>query len=133
MFERFKHEDIKGMQKGWECDTEDAKHVESSTVAGLLIQLNQFIFVNMRNLKSFMFIRDNQILERILNNYDKDSPEYYMIKDYIDYAVLFVNKVIEYCLTNNKTSISKQELANIRSGSNNTDNKIDENNKGQRK
>ena len=46
MFERFKHEDIKGMQKGWECDTEDAKHVESSTVAGLLIQLNQFIFVN---------------------------------------------------------------------------------------
>ena len=118
MFERFKKDDIKGMQKGWECTTDDAIHVSSSSVAGLLIQINQFIFVNMRNLGSFEYLKDNKILERILDNYDKDSPEHYMLEEYIEYAIDFINKVINYCKSNNKISISKKELEELRNNSN---------------
>lgn len=118
MFERFKKDNIKGMQKGWECTTDDAQHVASSSVAGFLIQINQFIFVNMRNLGSFEYLKDNKILERILDNYDKDSPEHYMLEDYIEYAIDFINRVINYCKSNNKISISKQELEELRNNSN---------------
>ena len=118
MFERFKKEDIKGMQKGWECTTEDAMHVSSSSIAGFLIQINQFIFVNMRNLASFEYLKDNRLLERILDNYDKDSPEHYMLEEYIEYAIDFINRVINYCKSNNKISISKKELEELRNGSN---------------
>ena len=118
MFERFKKEDIKGMQKGWECTTEDAQHVSSSSIAGFLIQINQFIFVNMRNLASFEYLKDNRLLERILDNYDKDSPEHYMLEEYIEYAIDFINRVINYCKSNNKISISKKELEELRNGSN---------------
>ena len=118
MFERFKKDDIKGMQKGWECTTDDAIHVSSSSVAGLLIQINQFIFVNMRNLGSFEYLKDNKILERILDNYDKDSPEHYMLEEYIEYAIDFIDRVINYCKCNNKISISKKELEELRNNSN---------------
>lgn len=118
MIERFKKEDIQGMQRGWESTTDDSAHVASNSIAGLLIQINQFIFVNMRNLASFEYIRDNEILEKILSQYDKDSPEYYMLQDNIKYAVSFINKVIKYCKSNNKKSISKEELSTLRNGSN---------------
>ena len=72
----------------------------------------------MRNLASFEYLKDNRFLERILDNYDKDSPEHYMLEEFIEYAIDFINRVINYCKNNNKISISKKELEELRNNSN---------------
>ena len=80
----------------------------------------------MRNLGSFEYLNKHDVLQRILDTYDKDSPEYYMLEEYIEYAKEFIRKVIAYCKEHHKTSITKEELAKIRNPKNELNNMFED-------
>lgn len=114
--DRFSKESDNRPGNGWIIDSENSDHVVSSGVTAFLWQLNQFIFVNMRNLYSFEFIRDNHILENIVDQYKKKGAlvESKMLEDYVDYALSFVNKAIAYCYENNVDSLTQEDLKKIK-------------------
>ena len=73
-----------------------SQHVVNSGVSGLIWQLNQFLFVNMRCVYSYKFIKDNSILDKIQNQYDMQSPIVAkVLKPYIDYAKYFIDQVLQ--------------------------------------
>lgn len=73
-----------------------SQHVVNSGVSGLIWQLNQFLFVNMRCVYSYKFIKDNNILDKIQEQYDMKSPIVAkVLKPYIDYAKLFIDQVLQ--------------------------------------
>ena len=75
------------------------------TISGLIWQLNQFIMVNMRNKHSYEFIKNNHILDQILEQYEKKDPEISrVVKDYIDYCKVFIDKSLEEIKTDTLTS-----------------------------
>ena len=73
-----------------------SQHVVNSGVSGLIWQLNQFLFVNMRCVYSYKFIKDNNILDKIQEQYDMKSPIVAkVLKPYIDYSKYFINYVLQ--------------------------------------
>ena len=73
-----------------------SQHVVNSGVSGLIWQLNQFLFVNMRCVYSYKFIKDNNILDKIQEQYDMKSPIVAkVLKPYIDYAKYFIDQVLQ--------------------------------------
>lgn len=82
---------------GWinDIDNHDSDHLVNGTISGLLWQLNQFLFVNMRNRHSYEFIEKYGILDDILERFKEKSFEVGLIlEDYIDYSKRFVNYMI---------------------------------------
>ena len=83
---------------GWikVIDEKRSDYLIHSSITGLLWQINQFLFVNMRNRHSYEFIEKYHILDDILLQYERKSPELGIIlKEYIDYAKEFVNYMVK--------------------------------------
>ncbi len=105
MEERFKLEQDNGIQYGWILDSNNSEHIVKNNIGGLVWQLNQFIMVNMRNKHSYEFIKNNHILDQILEQYEKKDPEISrVVKDYIDYCKVFIDKSLEEIKTDTLTS-----------------------------
>lgn len=97
LIERFMLEEKNPILSGWinKIENDDSNHLVYSTVAGLLWQINQFIFVNMRNRHSYEFIEDNHILDDILEQYKIKAKEIsIIIEPYIEYAKEFVHYMV---------------------------------------
>ena len=63
--------------------------------------LDQFIMTNMRSRKSFQFILDTDLLDRLKQTYASEEclPEFkYFIEDIVEYAKLFVSVMMEACV-----------------------------------
>ncbi len=98
MKKRFMLEEKNGIQAGWILDSDNSEHVVNGTVSGLLWQLNQFLFVNMRNKHSYEFIEKYHILDQILEQYEEKDPMVASIlKEYIDYCKKFIRTILEDC------------------------------------
>ena len=98
---------------GWikKLDDHDSSHLVGSSVSGLIWQLNQFLFVNMRNVDSYKFILDNNLLDKIYEQYEKKAPVIAkIIKEYIDYSKKFIDRV----LVNRDVNLSSERLEMIR-------------------
>ena len=96
--ERFMLEGNNRIQGGWinDIESEDSDHLVNSSVSGLLWQLNQFLFVNMRNKHSYEFIEKFGILDQIYEQYQEKSPVIAsIIKEYIDYSKGFIHYALQ--------------------------------------
>ena len=120
---RYKYESDNKIGNGWIMNTDDSNHIVSSSLTAFLWQINQFIFVNMRNLYSFEFIKDNNLLDGALESFKKNDAniEYEILKEYIDYAKRFIDSVIDYCHKNHVDCVSKYDLDIIRNNINRED------------
>lgn len=108
---------------GWikAIENPDSYHLVSSSISALIWQLNQFLFVNMRSVYSYKFIKDNNILDKIYEQYNLKSPIVSIIlKDYIEYAKRFINEIlkehelghINEILTGNVLDIVREKVYN---------------------
>ena len=100
-----------GSGMGWILATEeeDTYHINASYFSGLIWQLNQFILTNIRNKHSLEFIRDNRILDKILEQYMdmKNDPQVgELLTFYIEYSKQF----IDYVLQNTNTDLFTNNL-----------------------
>ena len=106
-------------KKKWVCEATDkgSDHIVQCSITALLWQINQFIFVNMRNLYSFKLVEETDMLGTILNQYkDKGADlEYELLKEHIEYAKNFVKAVINYCKIHNLDCVTAKDLERIRS------------------
>lgn len=100
----------------WVCEAKDSDHIVQHSLTGLLWQINQFLFVNMRNLHSFKLIKNLNLFDKILNKYKEKEAyvEYEILKEHIAYAKLFIDTVINYCEKHNLECITGKELEFIR-------------------
>ena len=83
---------------GWilKLEGKENQHLLNSSISGLIWQLNQFIFTNMRSVHSYKFIRDNHILENIQQRYNEKDPIIgEILIPYLGYANYFINCVID--------------------------------------
>ena len=106
-------------KKKWVCEATDKEsdHIVQCSITALLWQINQFIFVNMRNLYSFKLVEETDMLGTILNQYkDKGADlEYELLKEHIEYAKNIVRAVINYCKIHNLDCVTAKDLERIRS------------------
>lgn len=99
---RFKLEAKNQLIPNWIFDATSDQHLVPSPLSGLIWHLNQYIFVNMRNVYSLEIIRNEGILDNILKRYEINAKNYEpyenkVIKEYIDYAKGFIDYVLNYC------------------------------------
>ena len=93
---RFMLQEQNGILSGWVLDSEDSDSLVHSSITGLLWQLNQFLFVNMRNKHSYEFIEKYHILDQIYEQYlEKDPMIADILKEYIDYCKKFISITLE--------------------------------------
>jgi len=98
LIENFKKEGDNPIGTGWIANTKskDSYHLTKSYVSALLWQINQFIFTNMRNKKSLEFIKEQKILEGILEQYKQSDPIVYeILQEYITYSIDFIDFVLD--------------------------------------
>ena len=125
LIERFKKNSDNRILDGWINDIEstDSDHLVHSTITGLLWQINQFLFVNMRNSHSYEFIKENHILDDILERYSIKAPEMKIIlEEYIEYA----KKFVDYMISKNKEMLTQRDLEEARDYLYNTEEKRNE-------
>lgn len=112
--ERFMKEGNNKKGSGWikQIDSDDSNHLVTSSISGLLWQLNQFLFTNMRNIHSYEFIEKYKMLDDIYERFYEKSPiTAEIIKEYIDYCKFFINNLLN---KKNTDILTKDEIDIIR-------------------
>lgn len=73
----------------------DQRHIMWNPIIALLWQLNQFLFVNMRSRGSFVFIKENKMIEKIYDQYRENAILQAIIRPFLAYAMLFVDEILQ--------------------------------------
>lgn len=124
---RFKLNEDNKIGIGWinENFDKDNEHLVSSSLSGLIWQLNQFIFVNMRNVYSLQIIKNEGLLDNIHKQYKEKANaneppvtdyEAQMVEEYIEYTKGFIDYILKYCNTHNIDFLTPAFLEDCRKG-----------------
>lgn len=78
-------------------------------IMGLIWQINQFIFVNLRSRGSYEFLTESHTFENIYKQYQENPVLQEIIKPYLAYAMLFVDTITNIQTDGKTLTLEEQE------------------------